>query len=269
MKGLLIGTALATLLGGTALAADYGQPINPFVPQMPVYSWTGAYLGLQGGYAWGQSTVDFEDVFGAFVFDNEVFDFSDLNGARNFEPNGFVGGGHLGYLHQFGGLVIGVEGDVEVATQKDSESIAETRVLTTVDQITGEVIANTFEFSGAVAVDYNWTASARGRIGFAFDRVLVYATGGYAYADIDTTANVSLSVNNGAPITLANAGISEGTGGWTVGGGLEALVGYNMSTRLEYRFTDLKDQTINLGDGASVSASHEFHAVRAGLSYHF
>lgn len=249
MKGLLIGTALATLLGGTALAADYGQPVNPFVPQVPVYSWTGAYLGLQGGYGWGDSEYDFS-------FEDPLGQFEPFAGALNLEPNGFVGGGHLGALFQWNWLVIGAEGDIEFNTMDDAAAVD------FVDAF-GNVVA-----SAQASTSYNWSASARGRVGLAFDRVLVYGTGGYAYSDVDLNFRGRVFDGAGATIGTFLASSDEGLSGWTAGGGVDALVGYNMSARIEYRYTDLEDLSFAVADD-TLTIENNFHAVRAGLSYHF
>ena len=244
MKGLLIGTALATVLGGTALAADLGQPINPFVPQTPVYSWTGAYLGLQGGYGWGDSTLNYD-------FDDGLLPPIEFPYSLDVEPSGFVGGGHLGALYQWNWLVLGVEGDIEFNTMDDSANFA---------------VVDLFGFTNRASfdVEYNWSASARGRVGVAFDRVLVYGTGGYAYSDLTTTFTTV------DPFGFRNTNSTdEGVSGWTAGGGFDALVGYNLSARLEYRYTDLKDIDTFTTANDTITIENNFHAIRAGLSYHF
>ncbi len=89
----VLGLVGATLLfAGPALAADLGRP-PPLkaAPLLPVFSWTGLYLGVHGGYGWSSS-----DVFGLGVLNN-------LKG-------GFAGG-QIGYNYQINNFVLGIEGD--------------------------------------------------------------------------------------------------------------------------------------------------------------
>ena len=100
----------------------------------------------------------------------------------------------------------------------------------------------------------DWQGSIRARAGFAFDRALIYATGGFAFA-----------------------GLSDGIGasdddtltGWTLGAGVEYAFTNNLTTRLEYRYTSFDDDN-NVFDGVDLGDNEvEFHTVRVGLSYKF
>lgn len=133
-------TLAAALLVGVsstaALAADLpsrSRAPAPIMTQAPIFTWTGLYVGLQAGYAWDKVAVD--NAFAAVPV--------------NVSRNGFVGGGHIGYLFQTGPAVFGLEGDVEGATIKNS----------------------------------GLRASLRGRLGLAADRALFYVTGGGALAN--------------------------------------------------------------------------------------
>jgi outer membrane immunogenic protein len=98
MKRFAIAGALALAAGGQALAADLPPPMAPpprapatYVPApVPIFSWTGLYIGINGGYAFGTGT-------------NTVF--------TNISPKGFLAGGTLGGNYQFGNFVVGLEGD--------------------------------------------------------------------------------------------------------------------------------------------------------------
>lgn len=147
MKKLLLGL-LATsglCLAAPAMAADYVPP----EPAPLVYGWTGAYVGGQVGYAFGDYDVDVN-----------VLSLND-----NFD--GITGGLHAGYLHQFDSFVIGIEGDVELSGQD------------------GKVTAA----GDTAKVDMDLAASVRARLGFAIDNILIYATGGLAIGDVDFTAS--------------------------------------------------------------------------------
>jgi outer membrane immunogenic protein len=207
-----------------AVAADINPPPPPPAYAPPLFTWTGLYLGGQIGYAWGTDTVTVIPVgFGT-----------------NFTPNGVVGGGHIGYNLQLNQFVAGIEGDIE-----------------------GTGISRTFSPGGVI---YNTSVSAQGsiraRLGLAFDRVLVYATGGGEFAGFDTTVTA-----------IASDQSSQTRAGWTVGGGVEYAVTPNWSIRAEYRFADFGDFTqptpLIFGFGSSVNHHETENAVRAGFSYKF
>ena len=109
--------------------------------------------------------------------------------VENSGPKGFIGGGQLGYNWQTGRLVFGIEGDIQYTAMKQEE---------TVGAVTATAKVQSF-------------ATARGRLGYAFDRLLVYGTGGFAYTKTD------LSLTSGA----ASISDSKWSSGWTAGGGLE------------------------------------------------
>jgi outer membrane immunogenic protein len=242
MRKFLFVLAGCTAFSGAALAADLPiieQPV--FVEPPVIYNWTGVYIGLQGGYAWGDSSFDVRDT-------DTPPDFQPF--TVNTDPSGFIGGGHAGALYQFNNIVVGIEGDVEYNGMEDSGR------------------ANVFDFAGNrlgrldVDVDYNMSASVRGRVGLAFDRYLLYATGGYAYASIDHI----FTARGGGDVEVLT--FDEGFNGWTAGGGLDAFVTQNLSAGLEYRYTSLEDKTFRFGD-AAIETDHDFHAIRARASFHF
>ncbi len=98
----------------------------------------------------------------------------------------------------------------------------------------------------------DWLGTARGRLGYAFDRFLPFVTGGAAFGDIkNTISTVGSSTANKA--------------GWTVGGGLEAALTGPWTAKVEYLYVDL-------GRGASLAgADTRFNTnlVRAGVNYRF
>jgi outer membrane immunogenic protein len=207
-----------------ALAADLAPP--PVLPSaVPLFTWTGLYLGLQIGYGWGTDTL----TVSPFGF------------GTNFTPNGVVGGGHIGYNLQFNQIVAGLEGDVE-----------------------GTDVSRSFS-SGGVRYDTSIPVqgSIRGRLGVAFDRALLYATGGAEFASFETSVTGFRGVDQ----------TSTTRTGWTVGGGIEYAVTGNWSIRAEYRFADFGRFSvatpITFGFGSFVNHHETENAVRAGVSYKF
>jgi len=194
---------------GSANAADLSRrPMPSKAPAyVPAYNWTGAYVGINGGYAWGTSS------------------FSGLGGSTNV--NGGLVGGTIGYNWQVGQAVYGLEGDLDWTNIKGTAAVG-------------------------FANRNDWLGTARGRLGFAYDRFLPFITGGLAVGDIKTT------VPGFGDTTRTKAG-------WTLGGGAEYAIAGPWTAKVEYLYVDL-------GRGATIGGTDaNFHTniVRAGLNYRF
>ncbi|QND68088.1 porin family protein [Mesorhizobium loti] len=154
MKKVLLGLLLS-LLASSAFAAD------AVVENVaPVFSWTGGYIGLQAGYAWGDGNLH-------------------QNNGPGFvetEPDGFLGGVYAGYNYQMSNnIVIGAELDVVYANVDGSGQI---------------FAAPGLPFPGGIGTEeLNWSGAARLRLGYAVDRFLPYIAGGVAFGDIDISTN--------------------------------------------------------------------------------
>jgi len=240
-KTLLAGVA-SVLVIGAAQAADVEAP-------PVVYDWTGGYIGLQGGYAWGKTDVE-TDIDPDFI---GVIDSLDVD---DFNANGFVGGVHAGFLMQSDSFVYGIEGDIEYADMKDDVDIVFN------DGALGD--------GGTGEKEIDWLGSLRLRAGVAFDRALVYATGGLAVGGVSLESDLS---QEALDVGLSNDDDSKTAWGWTIGGGLEYALTDDLSARVEYRYTDLgkTDVRVETEDGIGVDGEtdNDFHAVRVGLSWHF
>jgi outer membrane immunogenic protein len=148
-------------------------------------------------------------------------------------------GGTIGYNYQLGSWVLGLEGDWDWADIKDSVACG----------------AFTCETKNS------WLATARGRIGYAFDRWLPYFTGGVAFGKVEA--------NGSNP---AATGASDTRTGWTVGGGLEYAFLGNWSAKIEYLYVDLG--SFNCGTSCAVGVvsndvDFKTNIIRAGLNYKF
>jgi outer membrane immunogenic protein len=219
-KILLSSVALLGLTAG-AFAADLPsrKEAPVYIPPPPVFTWTGVYVGGQVGYGFGHDRI------------------GTAAAVTGFSPNGVVGGAHIGYNYQVAQFVFGLEGDVDGASYK------------------GTVVTPAgFTDTTRVAID----GSVRGRVGYAFDRALFYATGGAAFASIQN----SYLAPGGAFTSLGHSRV-----GWTVGGGIEYAITNNWSIRAEYRYTDYGRYT----DALAVPVSHHptDNRVMAGFSYKF
>jgi outer membrane immunogenic protein len=238
-----LATVGAIALTGSAFAADLAPPPPAYVPPAP-YSWTGLYAGLQVGYAWGKDPSDttFITPTIAAVPPTDLAPGTPgvagifLNDSFGHNPQGVIGGAHAGYQLQLtqwswfssSGVVIGVEGSVD-----------------------GTSINNTVfdPFSElAVRTQVPVEGSIRLRAGVAWDRLLVYATGGAAFTSIkdsytDTTGFVTGTLGFAPGVPGAYEAITKNRSGWTVGGGLQYAVTDNWSIGAEYRYSDFGHYT--------------------------
>jgi outer membrane immunogenic protein len=202
-------------------------------------AWTGVYVGAQIGYAWG--TGNFNDT----GFDPITRTF--ISGTLANNPNGVIGGAHLGYQFQFdqsvlgiNPLVLGIEGSV------DGTSLTNTAMVTFPVAFQGGTL--TAQTSADVQ------GSIRGKIGIAWDRLLIYGTGGVAFGGFSTDF---VLVDTRFPI-FATANTSSTRVGWTAGGGIQYAVVNNWWVFAEYRFTDfgsIRDILFGLPAGAFFNGS--------------
>lgn len=176
-----IAAAIALLFSGTAHAADLPRrpppPVQPVVRPLP-FSWTGFYIGVNGGWGQGRSRFNFDDL--------------GVN-TGHFGTSGWLGGATMGYNLQTGPLVVGLESDIDWANLSGSTACP---------------------ISGLTCQTQNdWLGTVRGRVGVAFDRVLPYVTGGLAVGDINasipsvgsaTQTNAGWAVGGGLEYALTN-----------------------------------------------------------------
>jgi outer membrane immunogenic protein len=198
----ILAAAFALSFGGTAFAADMPVPYKA-LPVAPVFSWTGCYLGGNGGG--GRAQDDWQPA-GALA----------LGPVR---ANGWFGGAQGGCDYQVSSFVFGIEGQYDWA---DMHGVA---LITQGGGATGEQLTSRLDR----------IATATGRIGYAFDRVLVYAKGGAAYAHYN---HELASVNFASPPVPLLAGGQNATG-FVVGGGFEVAIWQNLSFKAEYNYFDL------------------------------
>jgi outer membrane immunogenic protein len=230
MKRLLMAGALALAAGGQALAADLPQP-GPPPPRAPatyvkapapVFSWTGIYVGINGGYAFGSSN----------------WSSPGLPSTGNFSTNGFLAGGTLGANYQWGQFVFGVEGDGDWSNL-------------------GGTTSNTSCAVFACTTQSDWLATARGRVGLAWDRILFYGTAGGAFGNLQASSG-ALPFSSTTQI------------GWTAGAGIEAAIAPNWTAKVEYLYVDLGSQSCGFANcGAPTNVPLTENVVRAGINYKF
>ena len=205
------------------------------------YNWTGFYFGADGGFAWQRSTGTLTTASGAVLT------------PYSYSVTGPFAGIFVGGNYQFNRFVLGVEGDWQW-----SNLTGNNQVLAPLGA-TGALPSGPFTVS-TTTKDYG---SIRGRLGFAFDRFLVFGTGGWATGNPST----AFALTGAAPF-VTTGGKSNG---WTAGGGIEYAITDTILGRIEYRYTDLQTSGFvnvpaNIADGGTRTPISDF---RAGFAYKF
>lgn len=233
-SGLLLA-GVAMMAGAPAQAADLPARVQTSPPTVPpvayapaVYNWTGVYFGghLGGGYA-ASSWSDPITGAGSDAFNSGI---------------GFLGGAQIGADLQMNSLVFGVEGDFSWTNLKGS---------------------GTDSAGEAINTNTQWTSTVTGRIGAAFDRLLLYGKGGLALAR-DRSSLTDLGGNS------ATANVTRT--GWTAGVGLEYALDDRWSAKLEYDYLGFGSQAFNFTtplEAVSTNANLNVQEVKAGLNFRF
>jgi outer membrane immunogenic protein len=142
------------------------------------------------------------------------------------KPSGISGGVQGGYNFQSGAWVFGIEGDLELTGANDTFA--------------------PWKFSNP------WFSTVRGRVGYAFNNILFYGTGGLAFGEL----------------RAQTFGLSESqtSAGWTLGAGTEFGLASNWSAKIEYLYVDLSESQFAI---TGASNGYHFGLIRAGVNYHF
>jgi outer membrane immunogenic protein len=271
MKHLLIGiTAAASLLATCAFAADLPAraPVYTKAPVYvePVFDWTGFYVGGNLGYSWGRSsdTSALTNTAGTFLFG--ATDRTDLNGI--------VGGGQIGYNWQMQNWLFGLEADIQGTDEKGTHNyLCPTGTCT--PNVPGFLALSILGPAVPVALSQkiDWFGTVRGRVGvLAAPRVLLYATGGLAYGEVNSSETIGLAAPQSFSQSITNVG-------WTVGVGVEGVIAGNWTAKLEYLYVDLGTvsgsfaTTQNALGGGTIISSYSSrvtdNVLRAGINYKF
>ena len=183
MKRIMLAGALVFAGFAPAFAADLPPPAPvPYVPAVRAFSWTGFYLGLNGGYGFGQSKWN-----------------SAIGTVGGFNTNGGLAGGTAGFNYQWSQFVFGIEGDFDWQNLRGSQTNAPCNAV------------------GSCATASNWVSTIRGRAGFAINRALLYATGGAAFTNIKPSLAALPYGGGNEPGWTAGAGVEFAmTDSWTV-----------------------------------------------------
>jgi outer membrane immunogenic protein len=237
VKALLAGVATLAI-AASAQAADLPSRAAPapFIAAVPIFTWTGFYVGVNAGYGWNVNDNN-----------NNYYDSSlGFYGNNSDSDGGFVGGGQIGYNYQIGQFVIGVETDLQYADIGGKSN----------NYLAGG-------YSGNKNTD-GYFGTVRARAGVALDRALIYVTGGFAYGDIASGSSTLYAPSLGYYYG-SNDDVNTG---WTLGGGVEYAFTNNLTAKVEGLYVNLDTKNNNVGL-YSDSNNAEFGVVRAGLNFKF
>ena len=233
-KFLLAGVVLATL-GGAASAADMAVKAPYRAPPVPVWSWTGFYIGINGGYSWGsagltQSDVDQPGGIFTGIATNNSFS------THRIDPKGGLFGGQVGFNYQTGPVVWGVEGDWQWTDQHETAC----GLLCFVENVPPPV-SLTEALGTTVYQKVKSFGTVRGRLGWASDGWMAYITAGGAWARIDETDTIF--VGPPGPTLTAAASFSNTVSGAAYGAGIEVRLWAGLTGKVEYLHLDLSGTT--------------------------
>lgn len=290
MKRILLSAAFITAAAAPAFAADIPMQAPIVAPVVaPAMTWTGFYIGLDGGGTWGKLQITHSPIVPAPGLAFPV-DAAALTSATSpdLKLHGWTFGGHIGYNWQFAtNWLAGLEADMSYFRLRSSSSGTFPFPSTLAG---GALGPPTLTFNAATSFSTDWLFTIRPRLGVVLgDSLLAYATGGLAVTNEKVTQSVA------AVMGTINAAIDETRVGWVVGGGLEYALSRNWSIRAEYLHLDfgtasgsgnivvptgvlgnvlcITGQGVITGPGTitgcSISSRLTAEVVRAGISYKF
>ena len=253
-----------------ALAADlyssYGYGSKDYPPaEVTPPLWSGFYLGVNGGYAYGGKESE------EWAKAQARLDANEWLVPGSYWTDGGFGGLQFGYNVQHHHLVMGLETDIQGGV------------------IGGKKALQVFNGDGSVDARANasnnldWFGTVRGRAGYAFGGTLVYGTAGFAYGGMRDTLNLTVSSTNpGNPGTAVPFSKTRDSTkmGYAVGAGVETAITPSWSLKAEYQYIDFGNSafavsgpvTVTGGSdtgGASGIFDHSYHTLRFGVNYKF
>jgi outer membrane immunogenic protein len=267
MKKFWLGTIALTALAGPAFAADMAPRMYTKAAPVvaPIYNWSGFYAGIHAGYTFGDRTgVDTTGQVTANVLNV-------TGGARpgsvGLDRDGFIGGGQMGWNWQSNSpWVWGLEADISYTDVNSSRTV-----------VTAPLPPGVGTLNNTFSTRMEYFGTVRGRLGYAWDRTMVYATGGLAYGEVENSASF-FGPSPANPVLQFVGSNRDTKTGYTVGGGIEHAWMGNWTVKAEYLYYDLGSTTVGvnvipLSGGGGTGYNSEFkndgHIVRAGLNYKF
>lgn len=236
MKKLLLASSALAAFGGQVYAADLPVRMPVRAAAIASMNWTGCYVGAHIGGGWGRK--DFSDPTG--------LNFAPAGRVIQVDTEGFLGGGQAGCNYQVvTNWAVGIDGDFSWADAEGS-------------------VPDPFFANKNVVAQTKWLASATGRLGYTWDRWMLYGKGGAAWASdkYDTTNPVRYDFTS-----------SEIRTGWIVGAGVEWAFWHNWSAKLEFDHFDFGSRTVTLTDihlgSQPANIQQRVEVAKVGVNYRF
>lgn len=229
LRNLFLTTSVFAALSGAAFAADLPSRVAaPTLEAPPVFTWTGFYVGSTVGGMTLDSKVSYT---GSQLIPGDVIALDEGPGSydQRFTTSTVTVGGTAGYNYQIANIVLGLEADYNWANIKDLDNSG-----------------STMDGFGTV----------RGRLGLAWDRALLYVTGGFAFSNLKSCCGYD------------NSSASFGTG-WTIGTGVEYAIMPHVSIKLEGLYMDFGKKNVAGCDGGFYKVKNTATVGRVGLNYRF
>ena len=226
----------------TAMAADLGLRKSYLpaadTPAPTASAWTGASAGVHAGGGFGTVT------------DPEAGP-----EAESIRIRGGLGGLQVGYNHNFGGLVLGLETDYAMA------------------KVTGDIHAwgaiGGLAISGSTQSRLESLGTVRARVGVAMNSALLFATAGWAYGRNKIITSGTVTNANSGPSVGLTISDSKWMSGWTAGGGVEYAFTPDMTGKLEYLYADLGKSAFYEDIASNLYIASKVNIIRAGVNYRF
>nr|WP_272214153.1 outer membrane protein [Marinicella sp. W31]MDC2877072.1 porin family protein [Marinicella sp. W31] len=227
---VLIAALLSSAIPSAAADVISPPPAPPPLPVPEMFKWTGIYFGALAGYHW----TDAEPQSFRLVDDHLKID-------------NWLGGGFVGANYQFDNhMVLGLEGEFDYLGGSGDQSL--------------QVVINNNIETGEGELTLGWSGSLRGRVGYGFERTLLYGTAGGEISSGSVTGSFNAKSIDTGNKTLA---------GWTVGAGLEHAFTDNFFARAEYRYSYYPKVDYSFSWDSDFSLKASQNQMKVGLGYKF
>lgn len=270
MKTVLMSAIALGAMAVTATAADMparGSAVAPAPYVAPVFTWTGFYLGVNAGAAWhgNDNCPGFYDYTSSTgVIGSRVSAFAP---ACNSDDTAFTAGFQGGFNWQMGAVVFGIEGDVNWLGNDNKYGY-------------GAYLYDGKYYTLDASPRSTMLGSLRGRLGWSFDRALLYMTGGAAFRNSTNGDSISVysAATGGNLLTTYATNSDRNNIGWSLGGGLEWAFTNNVSLKIEYLHSQFdrgnnlfvtSNSNYNSYAFRNDNSTDSIDVVRFGINYRF
>lgn len=250
-----------------AKSSDLLDGLNDPAPTQGVtVNWSGFYVGVHGGWAYGDwsGTPTWDQGYGPYSYPNG----DSLFPSQEIEGDNWLAGLTVGANKQIDRIVLGIEADVSWGDFGGDGTFA-----------TRSAMAGKGGTEWDVEQELENLGTIRGRLGYDFGKIMVYGTGGVAFAQ--TSANTSaydIASDGSRTVHMSSASVDENHIGWVAGIGAEWAFANNWSLKAEWLHIDLGEADYRFKGASTGGVPHtsdnfnsalEMDIIRAGLNYRF